>query len=591
MGRENGHVAAKDMNRVNHPIPDAALSTASAIVGRTGSGKTFTAKGAAEALLEQQRRVCIVDPTGAWWGLRLLADGKAPSPFSVVIVGGDHGDVPLDASMGKQLGALIASGRLAQCVVDVSDFSNTEAVRFLTDFFEELYRANKGALHLILDEADMMAPQNPLPEQRRLQGAVNKIVRRGRIKGFRPMMLTQRPQVIDKSVLSQVDTLIALRLQSPQDRKAIEEWVKGHAADDEAKRVLSSLAGLKVGEGFIWSPSNDLLERVQFPKISTFDSSRAPEPGEEAVETTPLKIDLGELRELLTPASDEAEKISAARKGGTPTSAEQLQQAERKGYDWGYEVGLRRGGEWAANQIRHLGRLADDILTEAERLVDEATSGRWALDMEMKNPAPRPAPMPAGSPAPADPRSAGPAREDERPARTPKAAVASAAGNLTPSLQRVLNAIGWWRKIGVEPVERARACVVAGYSPKASTFGVYIADLASRGLVATPVPGKVQLTPAGLAHAEIPDAATREDLYRVARSLLKPQEARVFDVIYNKWPQSIRRVDVAERLGLSPTASTTGVYISAVAAFGIIETSGPGQVRAADWLFPEIHYG
>ncbi len=62
---------------------------------------------------------------------------------------------------------------------------------------------------------------------------------------------------------------------------------------------------------------------------------------------------------------------------------------------------------------------------------------------------------------------------------------------------------------------------------------------------------------------------------------------RLFEVVYRAWPDAIRRHAVAEALGLSPTVSTTGVYIGAVAAYGLISTSGPGEVRAADWLFPE----
>jgi molybdopterin-guanine dinucleotide biosynthesis protein len=41
-----------------------------AVLGKTGSGKTFAVKGIVEHLLERGRRVGIVDPTGAWWGLR-----------------------------------------------------------------------------------------------------------------------------------------------------------------------------------------------------------------------------------------------------------------------------------------------------------------------------------------------------------------------------------------------------------------------------------------------------------------------------------------------------------------------------------------
>ncbi|HVJ44683.1 MAG TPA: hypothetical protein VM639_24515 [Dongiaceae bacterium] len=84
----------------------------------------------------------------------------------------------------------------------------------------------------------------------------------------------------------------------------------------------------------------------------------------------------------------------------------------------------------------------------------------------------------------------------------------------------------------------------------------------------------------------MPTATTREDLYQMARGLLGAQEQRVFDVIYRAWPKDIRRDAVAESVGLSPTASTAGVYMSAVAAYGLIEPSGRGTVKAADWLFP-----
>jgi len=157
-------------------------------------------------------------------------------------------------------------------------------------------------------------------------------------------------------------------------------------------------------------------------------------------------------------------------------------------------------------------------------------------------------------------------------------------GAVKPALQRVINALGWWHKIGISPVDRSRAAVVAGYSPRASTFGVYVADLVKMGLVETS-PGKVRLTEAGMAVAEIPETATNEDLRTTARGLLSPQEAKVFDVVYAAYPDEIRRADIAEEVGLSPTASTVGVYIAGVAAYGIIETGSPGHVRAADWLF------
>ena len=85
-------------------LPPAALSIDAlddrmAIVGTSGSGNTYTAKGFVERLLEAGARVVIVDPLGVWWGLRASADGGAAG-YPVVVFGGRHADVSITAEMG-----------------------------------------------------------------------------------------------------------------------------------------------------------------------------------------------------------------------------------------------------------------------------------------------------------------------------------------------------------------------------------------------------------------------------------------------------------------------------------------------------------
>lgn len=142
------------------------------------------------------------------------------------------------------------------------------------------------------------------------------------------------------------------------------------------------------------------------------------------------------------------------------------------------------------------------------------------------------------------------------------------------------------RGSGSTPSKNASLRFSTALSPKASTFCVYVAELTKRGLLTTPEPGKVSLTKEGRSIADVPAAATADGLHDMACKLLGPQEVKVFDLIYSAYPNSISRHRIAELMGLSPTASTTGVYVAGVAAFGIVETAGRGEVRAADWLFP-----
>jgi uncharacterized protein len=263
-------------------LPTEALDDRIAIVGTAGSGKTYAAKGFVERLLESGARVAIVDPLGVWWGLRASADGSAPG-YPVVVFGGRHADVPTTSDMGAALGRLIAREALV-CVADLSDLgSNAARRRFMAAFAEALYDANEEPLHLILDEADLWAPQRPIKGWEGLLGHIEELVRRGRVRGFIPWLITQRPAVVHKDVLSQADILIAMKLTASQDRDAIGAWIEGQADRQEGKRILGDLPRLQRGEGYLWAPGHGLLERVSFPPIRTFDSSRTPKRGERLV--------------------------------------------------------------------------------------------------------------------------------------------------------------------------------------------------------------------------------------------------------------------------------------------------------------------
>ena len=260
-------------------LPLAALDERIAIVGTSGSGKTYAAKGWVEQLLDTGARVCIVDPLGVWWGLRSGADGDTAG-FPVVVFGGRHADVALDEGMGAALGRLIGGGDLA-CVVDLSELGSSAARRrFMSAFSEAVFEANTEPLHLVLDEADLWAPQRPQPDAYALLGRIEEIVRRGRVRGFIPWLITQRPAVVAKDVLSQASILIAMKLTSSQDRDAIGGWIEGQADRAEGKRILADLPALPHGDGYVWAPADSVLARVAFPIIRTFDSSRTPRRGE-----------------------------------------------------------------------------------------------------------------------------------------------------------------------------------------------------------------------------------------------------------------------------------------------------------------------
>ena len=84
-------------------LTEESIKSHCAIIGKSGSGKSYAAKGIVEGLLDRGERVCIVDPTGVWFGLKSKASGKSGA-YPIVIFGGEHADIGLVLGESEQVG-------------------------------------------------------------------------------------------------------------------------------------------------------------------------------------------------------------------------------------------------------------------------------------------------------------------------------------------------------------------------------------------------------------------------------------------------------------------------------------------------------
>lgn len=584
------------------------LANPTAIVGTTGAGKTFTAKGAIEKLLELARRVVIVDPTGAWWGLRSGADGDPDGGYPVTIFGGDHADIPIAADHGATIAEAIAT-REVQAIVDVSEMTANEKTRFLTDFLQTLYARNKAALHLVVDEADEVCPQNPMPDERRLSGAFDKIVRRGRIKGFRPLMITQRPAVLHKNVLSQIGTLIALKLTSPQDRKAIEDWVKGNADAGEARAVMQSLPTLDRGEGWVWSPADGVLERRRFPAIATFDSSRTPAEGEAPVEPALTAVDVAALREVMTHDDASGFPKSATHDKSAPAAAD-LEAAEQRGYRHGFDEGYREGRNDGSRSAAHtqLVRIVDSLVGAAmlngdADALNDALSRMRAIKIETRSPdrakiahqgpektSTKPAPSggngldrgQAGQKSSSDDplRQAVRQREKNRHLR---AAIEQLATGLTGPQLTILQALAWWRHKGHETPSRPQIAAIAGWKANSSHLKNRLSELSTMGLVEYPEPKRVRLTVAGIEAAPSPD--TSRSMVDGIRAVLTGPQLAIFNALLPHGTSPCTRSEIANACGWDPGSSHLKNRLSELSTMQIVHYPAPRVVALEGWIF------
>lgn len=351
----------------DYPIHDDAWDDRLAYVGTSGSGKTYAAGTGVEHLLGTGAKVVIVDPLDVWYGLRVSPDGKTPA-FPVVIFGGERADIPINEEAGSIIGEAVATMR-ESCVVSLSTLGSKAAERrFMLSFLESLYRrATRDPMHIVFDEADLWAPQNA--QEPKLLSLMENIVRRGRVKGFIPWLITQRPAVISKDVLSQVDGLVAMKLTSSQDRKALGAWIEGQADRDDQKRILARLPELKRGEGILWLPAHGVLEEVVFPEKQTFDSSATPKRGERARTAALQPLDTAALTERIKDLAIAREKgrRQAAPPSSTGMELAHAAHAAETARQMGFEEGYRAAADECGVMIDAVVRAVTAALTDLQR--------------------------------------------------------------------------------------------------------------------------------------------------------------------------------------------------------------------------------
>lgn len=544
-------------------IPEAALSQHIAVLGKTGSGKTFAAKAAiVEPLLASGKRIGIVDPTSAWHGLRSSRDGTKPS-FPILVLGGDHGDLPLPALGGAAVARLLAEQNV-NLVADTSLLTVGERTRWFTDFAHAIYRANRAPLHLVLDEAHNFAPQGkvPDPDTGKMLHAANTLASGGRSRGIRLVMITQRPQKLHKDALTSADTLIAMRVLAPQDRAAVEDWIKGCGDLAQGKEVLNSLASLQRGEGWVWYPEAHHLARVKFPEIRTFDSSATPMDGRETPAPKRIAdIDLTEIRAALADAVREAEandpkllrrRIAELEKTKSAPTIDPMtiKEAEARGYQRGRADANRQLLE-AGDHLARIGQLAQQ--------------GRDHCA------------LPAGAPVAATT----PVIVKHNDQFAKKRQSESSRINGTPVIGE-----GGLRRMMIALAQRPQGLtkrqlgVRAGMSSTSGTFSTYCARMRTEGWMQD-----WRITPEGIAAlGDYDPLPTGRDLLEYwLRELGDGGASRLLKAAADSYPRAITKAQAAAYAGLSETSGTFHTYLSKLRTLELIE--GRGELKASDELF------
>ena len=549
------------------------------IFGVSGSGKTYTASVIAEEILAAHAHLVVIDPLGVWWGLRAGDDRTGGKPrFPVYIFGGEHADLPLypTPESAAAVAEIIAAERIS-VILDLSEWEPQEQTAFAGRFARALYRAQatvRRAIHCIVDEADIFAPETPgSSAEWECRRSWDTVVRRGRVRGIGVSLISQRPAVVAKNLLTQIGTLIVHRITAAQDRQAIDGWFRSNGSEAERKAVLASLATLPVGEAWLWSPSDFArFERIGVRRRTTFDSSATPQVGQ-ADEPLPAPRPLTALNVSALRARLEAASL-VTNTDVPPAATTRFSPTTRKSEAVSVKV---------VEKIVTVERVVPVLSDEAAAQLQAALTRMASLQEELTHLTSTLKPL--LSLLPNAPQSATvQVTQTANPpsvklvASKPVAVIRSSltpvsASETTPLQRGATRILQMLARYPKQRLSHAQIGTLTRLTPSGGTYQKYMAHLRQSGCVTTVENGWLQITEAGMAalgRRIPPEPHTVEEVLALWQPALRRREFEILQHLVAIRPRSLPVAELADTFRLSAAGGAFGMYLGTLRRNGLI---------------------
>lgn len=536
-------------------LPLDIITSSNGILAKKGAGKT----SAAVVLLEEMRQVgvpvIVVDPKGDWYGVRTSADGRSPG-LPIPILGGRHGDIPLDATAGELVADLLVDRQLS-AILDVSEFTKAEQRRFLRAFGDRFYRrADRTPTHFILEECHEYLPQQVRGENAALVETWQRIVKQGRFKGLGVTMASQRSAAVNKDVLTQIDNLFVLRTTAPQDRDAIKAWIDIHA---DSKTILAELPTLQTGECWLWQPERGEPIKFRFRRRHTFDAGTTPQVGEHLsipARTTLADVDLAALATALAPTRTTEDDVVAQLR-------DELTRLRR-------ELAVAKN---APPREKVVERIVEIPASVDPKIVDGLRHVLAELAAVVHSLA---EPQPAQT-APAAPEAVS-HRHPEEPAQPSAVDPAASAGSTTKLRSGAHRMVVALAQMAPLRLTKSQWGTVSHLKTSGGTWSTYLSDIRRAGFVDENSAGYT-LTDAGFDYLGArPAPLTPSELQDHYRGILRRGAATMLDALIDAYPDPLSREALGAAAEISTSGGTFSTYLSDLTRNGLARKTDGGVI-------------
>jgi len=550
----------------------------------SGGGKSYALRKFCEITHGKVQQI-ILDVEGEFASLR--------EKFDYILVGKD-GDIPINIRASELLAKRLLELNTS-AIIDLYELKHHERKRFVKLFLDSLVNSPKELWHpclVIIDECHIFAPEKSSGEAESLD-SVKDLATRGRKRGFALVAATQRLSKLSKDVVAELNTKLIGRSSLDVDMKRA-----AFELGFTDKTDILSLRSMNKGEFYAFgSALTTEVTKIKIDKVVTTH----PEAGRtykitRSAPAEKVKRVLEKLKDLPVEAEEELKSrddlkrkiIELNREIITLKRTKPVEQVDKntlnRYYDKGFNDAIKTTNERIPNIINHINseiKIIDNLKRQIEpnlkKTLENLSYILGSVESLKTNKVLQ---------TKIDIKPIQPIQSRSLNENTFRVDIPNTDNDLIGAgPMKILNAIA---QFDPKEISIYQAGTFAGYSVGSGTWTNYISILRKAFLINKS--GKMlSLTDQGREKTRdiTPLPTDSNSLLNIWKQKLPAGPAKILQVLFDEYPNSIERTELAERSGYAYGSGTWTNYISILRRNHLIEQEEQ-NIKATKTLFPDI---